>query len=50
MWRISPAGVVKEMFRVQPMANEVNLVLTPPKTGPVDVQLVDPSQPSWRQV
>jgi sugar lactone lactonase YvrE len=26
VWRISPAGVVKEMFRVQPMANEVNLV------------------------
>lgn len=26
VWKISPAGTVTEMFRVQPMANEVNLV------------------------
>jgi len=26
VWKISPAGVVAEMFRIQPMANEVNLV------------------------
>jgi len=26
VWKITPAGVVTEMFRVQPMANEVNLV------------------------
>ncbi len=26
VWKISPAGVVTEMFRVQPMSNEVNLV------------------------
>ena len=25
-WKITPAGVVTEMFRIQPMANEVNLV------------------------
>ena len=27
VWMITPAGVVTEVFRVQPMANEVNLVL-----------------------
>ena len=26
VWKITPAGVVTEMFRIQPMANEVNLV------------------------
>lgn len=26
VWKITPQGVVAEMFRVQPMANEVNLV------------------------
>jgi sugar lactone lactonase YvrE len=26
VWRISPAGAVTEVFRVQPLANEVNLV------------------------
>jgi sugar lactone lactonase YvrE len=26
VWRITPAGVVTEVFRIQPMANEVNLV------------------------
>jgi sugar lactone lactonase YvrE len=26
VWKITPAGAVAEMFRVQPMANEVNLV------------------------
>jgi sugar lactone lactonase YvrE len=26
VWRISPQGVVTEVFRIQPMANEVNLV------------------------
>ena len=26
VWKITPAGVVTEMFRVQPMSNEVNLV------------------------
>jgi sugar lactone lactonase YvrE len=25
VWKITPAGVVTEMFRIQPMANEVNL-------------------------
>ena len=26
VWKITPSGTVTEMFRVQPMANEVNLV------------------------
>jgi sugar lactone lactonase YvrE len=26
VWKITPAGAVAEMFRIQPMANEVNLV------------------------
>jgi sugar lactone lactonase YvrE len=26
VWKISPSGVVEEIFRIQPMANEVNLV------------------------
>lgn len=29
VWKISPAGSMTEVFRVQPMANEVNLVGTP---------------------
>jgi sugar lactone lactonase YvrE len=28
VWRISPAGLVTEVFRIQPLANEVNLVDT----------------------
>lgn len=26
VWKVTPAGAVSEMFRIQPMANEVNLV------------------------